>query len=61
MTCDKEQFDPEGTDGQRTSEELPARSLYCSLTPDELDDMRAEMRRDGQWMKEWLAVRGKKF
>lgn len=61
MTFDREQFDPEGVDGQRTSEEPPTRSLYGSLTPEELDDLRAEMRRDGQLMKEWLAVRGKKF
>lgn len=61
MTFDREQFDPEGVDGQRTTEEPPTRSLYCSLTPEELDDLRAEMRRDGLLMKERLAILGKKF
>ncbi|EKG33438.1 hypothetical protein Pav631_1036 [Pseudomonas avellanae BPIC 631] len=61
MTFDREQFDPDGVDGQRTTEEPPTRSLYYSLTPEELDDLRAEMRRDGQLMKERLAVLGKKF
>lgn len=61
MRFDREQFDPEVVDGQRTGEEPFARSLHGSLTPEELDDLRAEMRRDGQLMKEWLAVWGKKF
>lgn len=61
MTFDRKQFDPEGVDGLRTSEEPPTRSLYYSLTPEELADLRAEMRRDGQLMKERLAVLGKKF
>lgn len=61
MTFDRERFDPEGVDGQRTTKEPPTRSLYYSLTPEELDDLRTEMRRDGQLMKERLAVWGKKF
>lgn len=61
ITFDREQFDREGVDGQRATEEPPTRSLYYSPTPEELDDLRTEMRRDGQLMKERLAVWGKKF
>lgn len=58
MTFDREQFDPEGVDGQRTSQEPPTRSLF-SLSPEEVADMRAEMRRDGQWMRERLVARSR--
>lgn len=61
MTFDRKQFDPDGVDGLRTTQEPPTRSLFYSLTPEELDNLRAEMRRDGQWMKERLTVLGKKF
>src|SRR5471030_692334 len=53
MTFDREQFDPEQVDGLRTRTEPPTRSLL-SLTPEQIEDMRAEMRRDGLWMREKL-------
>ena len=61
MTFDRKQFDPERVDRLRTTQEPPTRSLFGWLSPEELEDLRAEMRRDGERMREWLAVRGKKF
>lgn len=56
MTFDREQFDPERVDGQRMTNEPPLRSLF-SLLPEQVDELRAEMRRDGQWMREQLSTR----
>ena len=56
MTFDREQFDPERVDGQRMTKEPPLRSLF-SLLPEQVDELQAEMRRDGQWMREQLNTR----
>ena len=56
MTFDREQFDPERVDGQRMTKEPPLRSLF-SLLPEQVDELLAEMRRDGQWMREQLNTR----
>ncbi len=50
---DREQFDPEKADDQRTSKEPPTRTLF-SLSPEEIVDLRAEMKRDGAYMRERL-------
>lgn len=52
MHFDREQFDPDEVDSRRTDTEPPLRSLF--LTRQEVEDLRAEMRRDGQWMREEL-------
>ncbi|MEB0106045.1 hypothetical protein [Pseudomonas sp. MH9.3] len=52
------QFDPEKMDELRTSKEPPIRSLF-TLSPKEIDDLRAEMRRDGAYMRECLQKLGK--
>lgn len=56
MTFDREQFDPDRVDALRMTKELPLRSLF-SLLPEQVDELRAEMRRDGQWMREQLNIR----
>ncbi|MFA0921632.1 hypothetical protein ALP73_200060 [Pseudomonas coronafaciens pv. garcae] len=52
MQFGREQFDPEQVDSQRADTEPSLRSLF--LTRQEVEDLRAEMRRDGQWMREEL-------
>ncbi|WP_244998740.1 hypothetical protein [Pseudomonas viridiflava] len=58
MKFDRRQFDPEKVDDQRTSKEPPIRTLF-SLSPEEIDDLRAEMKRDGAFMHERLRKLGK--
>lgn len=57
MKFDRGQFDPEKVDGQRTSKEPPPRTLF-SLSPEEIEDLRAEMKRDGAYMRERLQKLG---
>lgn len=58
MKFDRGQFDPEKVDGQRTSKQPPIRTLF-SLSPEEIDDLRAEMKRDGAYMRDRLQKLGK--
>ncbi len=58
MKFDRGQFDPEKVDDQRTSKEPPTRTLF-SLSPEEIEDLRAEMKRDGAYMRERLLQLGK--
>lgn len=58
MKFDRKQFDPEKVDNQRTSKEPPTRTLF-SLSPEEIEDLRAEMKRDGAYMRERLIKLGK--
>ena len=58
MKFDRGQFDPEKVDDQRTSKEPPPRTLF-SLSPEEIEDLRAEMKRDGAYMRERLQKLGK--
>lgn len=56
MRFDRKQFDPERIDHKRTDKQPIIRSLF-SLTSEQVEVMRAEMRRDGQWMRDQLAAR----
>lgn len=58
MKFDRGQFDPEKVDDQRTSKEPPTRTLF-SLSPEEVEDLRAEMKRDGAYMRKRLQKLGK--
>lgn len=58
MKFNREQFDPEKVDDKRTSNEPPTRTLF-SLSPEEIKDLRAEMKRDGAYMRERLQKLGK--
>ena len=58
MKFDRGQFDPEKVDDQRTIKEPPPRTLF-SLSPEEIEDLRAEMKRDGAYMRERLQKLGK--
>ncbi|MCD5975567.1 hypothetical protein KDX36_00095 [Pseudomonas sp. CDFA 611] len=57
MKFDRGQFDPEEVDYQRTSKEPPTRTLF-SLSSEEIEDLRAEMKRDGAYMRERLQKLG---
>ncbi|RMO55553.1 hypothetical protein ALQ29_01192 [Pseudomonas marginalis pv. marginalis] len=53
MKFGRGQFDPEKIDDQRTSREPPIRTLF-TLSHEEVDELRAEMKRDGAYMRECL-------
>lgn len=53
MRFDREQFDPEKVDGLRSSTKPPTRTLF-SLSHKEIESLREEMHRDGEWMREQL-------
>lgn len=60
MRFDREQFDPEKVDERPTDTENLFRSLF-TLSPEDIESLREEMRRDGEWMRKQLQQRSRKL